>query len=413
MKAINRIIGKIKTVEIASENGAMTVEAAIVLPVLLCAFFSIIFLVKAVYAYELMQHALEETASEIASSGYIYHVSGLQDIHDAAREGIDERAELFKGQIGSVFDSFNALKDAEGGSPGDSTGIADSADLLQKAEENFGKMLDETESAFSDPLEEIKNIACYIAGGSFNDAKTQLFTPVVKLYMKKYLVAGSESDADERLISLNIAGGFDGLDFSGSSFLADGGENIDIIVKYNIRLPLPIQLIPEFQLVQRAKARAWLGGDEPGDTYGGEADSIWSLSNFQRGLKIRSLFGANLPSNFPTIAKFENGRAVMIKSMDLTAVSYQSGDSAYKTLKSYVDELAAYKGQEKPWGSGGTVIRRDEIKEKELLLVIPENQLSEANERLLADMAKAAPAHGITLTVERYGTKHTDEDVSE
>lgn len=396
-----------RVISAVKKKGAMTVEAALVLPVLLCAFFSVVFLIKAVYTYELIQHALDETAAEIASAGYIYHVSGIRDIHDTVRNGVNDKSELFKGQVGSVFDTYNSLKDIKSSFGQDLPGISDSADLLSNADQNFANMLDEAEGITSNPLDELKSIACYIASGAFENAKTKLFTPVVKLYMKKYLAAEGTTDADERLRSLNISGGFNGMDFNESSFLDDRGDNIDIVVKYRIKLPLPIQFSSGFEFVQRVKVKAWMGGDETQGVLedSAAADNLWSLSNFARGRKIQRLFGANLPSNFPVIARFENGGAVMIKSMDLTAASYQQGNNAQKVIKEYMEGLASYKGQEKPWGSSGTVILEEDIVSRELLLVIPQNKLSDENEKQLSEMERVAPSMGIALIVKRYGTK--------
>lgn len=404
--------GKAMRRRASSKMGSVTLEAALALPFLLCAFFSVVFIIKAVYTYEMVQHALDETASGIASSGYIYHISGVRDLHDTARDGVNDRAELFKGQIDSVFAAYSSIKNMGNGPGSGLPDISNGADMLSQAGEAFDNMVREAEKAASDPLEELKSIACYIASGAFDDAKTELFTPVVKLYMKKHLVSGSASDIDERLEALNIAGGFGGMDFSESSFLADSGENIDIVVRYRIKLPLPIRFVSDFVLVQRARVKAWMGGDESTGVLEDAADDLWSLSNFQRGRKIQRIFGANLPFNFPVIAGFENGKAVMIKSMDLTAESYQKGDHALDALMGYVEELAGYGGQEKPWGGSGTVIRKKDIREKELLLVIPENKLSDANEKLLSDMSGIARSRGISLVVKRYGTKANDEDSS-
>lgn len=393
------------------QRGALTVEAALVLPVLLCAFLSILFIVKAIYTYELVNHALNETASEIASAAYIYHVSGLRDLHDTVRNGINDKSDVFKNQIGSVFDIFDSLKNAKAEMGQGLTGIADSAELLRDAGNNFNSLVDST--AASDPLEELKSIACYIASGAFDDAKTQLFTPVLKLTMKKYLITDSIPDIDKRMRLLNVEDGYGGMDFSESSFLADREENIDIVVHYKIHLPLPIQFIPAVNITQRAKVKAWLGGDESTGVLDAvqSEDDLWSLNNFQRGLKIRNLFGANLPTNFPVIAKFSNGRAVMIKSMDLTADSYQTGDNAEKLLNGYISGLAGFKGMEKPWGSSNIVIHNSDITSRELLLVIPENKLTDVNERLLVLMAEKAKSKGINLTVKRYGTKSTQNNI--
>lgn len=393
-------------------TGSATVEAALILPVLLCAFFTVVFLIKAVYTYELIQHALDETAAEMASAGYIYHISGIRDIHDTVRNGIDDQSGVFKEQISSVLDVYDSLKDIAD-SAGQGSDLGDSIGLITNAKQNFDNMSNCVQSAYTNPLDELKSIACYIAAGVFDDTKTELFTPIVKLYMKKYLATDNIADADQRLKTLNVADGFSGLDFSDSSFLSDRSEYIDIVVRYCINLPVPVRFTKGLEFVQRARVKAWMGGDETLgvlDGATGDTDDIWSLDNFSRGLKIRRLFGANLPTSFPVIAKFDNGNAVMIKSMDLTAESYQKGNNAEKTLKLYMEELIGYKGQNKPWGSDGILVREEDIKSRELILVIPKNQLSDANEKMLSDMAGMANSKGVRLVVERYGTKITEAE---
>lgn len=390
-----------------SNHGAMTVEAALVLPVLLCAFLSVIFIIRAVFAYELVNHALNETVSELASSGYIYHVSGIRDLHDTVRNGINDKAETFKGQLGSVFDTYCSLSGVGKNLGNGLKGIPDSAEMLKEAGQNFSEMIRESETAMSDPVEELKSMACYIASGALDDAKTQLFLPVLKLYIKKYFVTEEIPDADKRLKLLNIEGGFDGLDFSRSSFLADRNETIDLVVRYRINMPLPVPFLPSLGIEQHARAKVWMGGNESTGVLDGTrtVDDLWSLSNFQRGLKIRRIFGANLPSSFPVIARFSGGKAVMIKSVDMTAASYQKGDNARELLTGYIEDIAGFKGQEKPWGSRNILIRGDEIKSRELMLVIPENKLAEENEKLLAEMVTKARNKGVTIVIKRYGTK--------
>lgn len=394
-------------------KGAMTVEAALVLPLLLCAFLSIVFIIKAVYAYELINHALNETASEIASSSYIYNVSGLRDLHDTVRNGMNDKSEVFAGQIGSVFDTFNSLKSVKRSMGQGLQGVEDSAALLQDADRSFSDLINSAKATASDPLEELKSIVCYIARGTFDDVKTQLFTPVVKLYMRKYFITEDIKDADQRLKLLNIEEGFSGLDFSESSFLSDRDENIDIVVQYTIRLPLPVQFIHGLNITQRVKVKAWMSGDEfTGVLKGSQnTEALWTLSNFQRGLKIRRAFGGNLPSNYPVIASFKDGKAVMIKSVDLTAQSYQKGDNAQKLINEYIDVLAEFKGTEKPWGSENIIIRERDIKNKELLLVIPEDKLSQSNEALLASLVYKAESKGISLVIKRYGLKANETGV--
>lgn len=386
-------------------KGSVTVEAAIALPVFLCVVISLVFLIKVVYTYELIQHALIETADEIASAGYIYRISGIQEVHDSLREGLQQRADTFRNNVGTIFDTYNSLSELTGSLDNAPDNIGNTVDLINNAKDNFNRMTDAANNAVSNPADELKNIACLIASGAFDDLKTGLFTPVVKLYLKKYLRTDDTADIDKRLKALNIRGGFKGLDFSESGFLEDGNDNIDIIVKYSIDFPLPVKILPDGVFVQRACARAWTGGDEAEGTINNGSEDIWLLDNFPRGLKIREVFGANLPSNFPVIARFDAGTAVMIKSMDLTAESYQHGATVIETLDGYLNELAGYKGQEKPWGSKGIVIRESEIRQKEFVLVIPQNQLSREIEDILAGFVNRSEAEGIKLRIERYGIK--------
>ncbi len=363
------------------KKGSVTVEAALALPIFLCVVVSVVFLIKVVYTHEMMQHAITETAEEMASAGYILHISGLGEMNSTLDSGMESRAQVFKDHMDTVFESFNSL----GG---------------------LFRIGDTVQDIASNPADELKNAAALVAGGVYDDLKTELFTPLVKVILKKYIASGSSRDADGRLRALNVRDGFGGLNFRDSAFLADENNDIDIIVRYKLKFPVPVKILPELEVIQRAVAKAWMGGDEASDILSGEdGEDLWALDNFTRGRKIRSLFGANLPFNFPVIAKFEGGKATMIKSMDLTAASYKSGVTVTETLDGYLSALHAFKGQEEPWGSSKTVIREEEVRRKELLLVIPENQLAPETEQILAGFAGKASSMGIALVVERYGLK--------
>lgn len=401
-------------------HGSVTLEAAIAFPVFLCVLISILFLIKVVYTYGLIQHALTETADEMASMGYIFRVSGMGEVHDTLREGMRSRAEVFEDHLGTVFDTYNSIASLGSGASGQERVSGDDSrdtdELLAQARGNFDRMVEAAEDAASDPVEELKNIACFIASGAFEEAKTELFTPVTRLLIKKYLVTEQCSKADLRLRKLNISDGFRGLDFSHSSFLEDEREEIVLVVRYEIDLPLPVKILPPLVMEQRASARAWMEGDEPfaaKEDPGQLEDNLWSLGNLQRGSIIRQRFGANLPYNFPVIAAFSNGKATMIKSMDLTAESYRNPRLLARQLEEYIRILARFKGQEEPWGSRKILIREEDIRSRELLLVIPSNPLSEVTEALLDQYVEIADAQGITLKIERYGYKKTETDSSE
>lgn len=100
--------------------------------------------------------------------------------------------------------------------------------------------------------------------------------------------------------------------------------------------------------------------------------SIWSEQQLKRGQYFREAEGGNLPSNFPVVAKFEGGTAYSIKSIDLTAPSYQSDENLSKQINEHAAKLSAYQGTE-AWGSQAITIKQEDIGRKVLRYVIPEN----------------------------------------
>lgn len=398
--------------EISVRKGSMTVEASIVLPIFISVIITIAFFVKIVYVHELIQHSITETADQMASYAYIYHISGLQGAHDSVRDGLKSRAELFKDHLSTVMDSFKSLKSIPGEAEGSikDGNLQDTEDLIKNAGQNFKNITGAAGQAAQNPLGELESAAAMIMGGAFDNITTELCIPLVDFYMKKYLVTDEIKDADTRLKGLNVIGGFSGLDFSESSFFEDDSNDIDIVVKYKLSIPVPFKALPTLLMIQRGDSKAWLGGDEVPTEAGENGDDVWTLGNFQRGDALRKQFGANLPGTFPVISSFDpkTGVAVMIKSMDLTASSYRSKDGVEKQLQQYIATLAAYKGQEEPWGQKGIVIPGSGIKEKQLLLVIPENPVGQGVEDALNECISSAAKRGVTLKIQRYGTKKID-----
>jgi len=141
-------------------------------------------------------------------------------------------------------------------------------------------------------------------------------------------------------------------------------------------------------------------------------DEIWMKGNFERGLKLRSNFGGNLPASYPVIAKFENGTAVSIKSLDLTAPDYQISGHVCDKIYGDIDELAEFQGTDAPWGSDGIWIKKGEVLNRELLIIIPENSTPEAYNELMACMNYAASNH-VTIRIEKYGNSYRYADKEE
>lgn len=58
-----------------------------------------------------------------------------------------------------------------------------------------------------------------------------------------------------------IAGGFDGIDFSKSTFM-DDSERIDVVITYTIKLDVPLIPFMKFKMVQRCAQRGFVGTEE-------------------------------------------------------------------------------------------------------------------------------------------------------
>ncbi len=119
--------------------------------------------------------------------------------------------------------------------------------------------------------------------------------------------------------------------------------------------------------------RLWDQGDGSGKVTEQSGESIWKCDNFTRGKILRRRFGGNLPFGFPVLSGFFDGDALIIESMNLRSSSWQNPQDAGDQMKESVDELARYDGMEEPWGKEGIVIRRKDIRRRNIRFIIPEN----------------------------------------
>ncbi|HOA31066.1 MAG TPA: hypothetical protein PKM70_03985 [Clostridia bacterium] len=196
---------------------------------------------------------------------------------------------------------------------------------------------------------------------------------------------------------------FDNVTFAGSSFF-DHGDDVIFIVRCVMKLPLPVpeKLVEGFELRGRLRFRCFIIGEMGSYNEAAPVEtSVWSLNNFERGRIIRQVFGANLPSNYPVIAKFDNGKATMIKSLDHTAKTYQDVNTFKMAIKSMILELSEFNGRD----YGGVSIKAGDIKRRELILVMPTNDMNPAQEFALMEISSYCLAKNIVLIVERYQEK--------
>ena len=71
------------------------------------------------------------------------------------------------------------------------------------------------------------------------------------------------SRLNEELVNTScIAGGFDGMRFDGSEVF-EGDNDIDIVIRYRVRIPVRIFGLHEMDMIQRIRVRGWNGNQIP------------------------------------------------------------------------------------------------------------------------------------------------------
>lgn len=128
-----------------------------------------------------------------------------------------------------------------------------------------------------------------------------------------------------------------------------------------------------------------------------EKNAIWSMSNFQRGFEFRRIYGANLSATYPCIACWQSGTASSIKSMDLTAPSWQTSSAAERRVYSFIDDLSAFEGGPDPGPKIG------EIKRRQLILIIPHNHADWLDDSTIRQWKSYASGLSVELEISRYG----------
>lgn len=124
-------------------------------------------------------------------------------------------------------------------------------------------------------------------------------------------------------------------------------------------------------------------------------DSLWEKGAFKRGQIIDKALGNNLGYNFPIVDKL-NGRTITsIKSMDLTADTYQTGRGIYNTLVKNIDTLEAF--DEQTWR--GVVIQATDYDYKQLEVAIPKVAISKDQKDGLEEAIKYAKRRNINIKI--------------
>jgi len=262
------------------ERGMITVEAVISFTAFILVTLGITFLINVFMLHNKIQFAINQAAHEIASYSYLYDAFGLQ----RAGSVISSDGAQYTGAIdettGQVVDTVNKMQELAqqisntGGTVESIThNPAEINQLISQLEsiknsagstyESGKASVNAVKDLLSDPSGLIAGVI-YLAADYATDAvKRFVAQGAATALTEKYLAAG-DTDVNAYLENYGIEGGYEGLDFSGSSMFCDEGDRlIDIVVEYDLDLSFLTYVLPEttYHVVQRVSVGAWAGGD--------------------------------------------------------------------------------------------------------------------------------------------------------
>lgn len=142
-------------------------------------------------------------------------------------------------------------------------------------------------------------------------------------------------------------------------------------------------------------------GIEVTEISGNPNDQIWRKGWSVRGFQGETEMGSSgiLSRNFPTVddALFQDGVFTSYKTIDLTGSSYQTSDKLFQKLDTYLEKLANWKGQDRPWG--GRRIDPETIEQKVLHLGIPNGSMTAEQIKAFEQLGKRAKQLQIPIKV--------------
>lgn len=346
-----------------NNKGILTIEASISYSIFLMVIVTILYLMRIVYVYGLVQHAVGQTAKELSMYSYLYQVAGINDLN-----------QQIAGATGSRSEQFNQDMD----------------DVIQFYEEFSSGNLSASYNGTTDPKELLKNVGAAMLGEAGMEANQQLFEAVARPLMESYIGADAKGNsADERLKALRVIDGLHGLNLSSSSFFEDGAT-IDLIVCYTIDPIMPIDILPELNMANRACVRGMAGSSifQQSKTEEGneKKEDIWEQGPTKRGNMIQEQEQIrNLPEHFPAFSAFDSvsGKATGELSIDIRDVSYQKKTGIVSKIRSKCKKMDGFKDTT----HDGVTLRNEDIKRKELIIYIPSSTKDRTVDRTLYDQA--------------------------
>ncbi|NLO38847.1 MAG: hypothetical protein GX115_05180 [Ruminiclostridium sp.] len=393
--------GICRTKQINGKKGTATIEAALVLPIVMLAILAVLSIIRITGTYSRMQHALNQVAEDMSQYSYLYAISGLKEKHDTLVDNITAAQDELMDQQEAVGTFYQSIQSVAGnvsnlGNGVDFNDILQTFDDLDDVNSSFEGLSTQIETILEDPMGELRLIGMSLSGPLVSEAKTALLGFIAKSMLKARLSNDLNIPVKDLEQRLRLSDGVQALDFSCSTFFEDK-QTIDLIMEYTVK-PMPdFVFLPEIRLRNRACVLAWTWGvDRQEQQPVPEGESIWNYGengsffkqNSVRGISGEDRYAQELvkklgdnskatPYFFPTVDVIEYshgkepGKLITIFTLNPFLNSYQAKGSVYYAINRKMKDLKKFTAATKDDCyinvSGGNYTRI-------LYLIIPENE---------------------------------------
>ena len=262
------------SIEGKREDGAIVIEASIMLPMFLFIFLTFYSVVNICFWEAKVQNALNNAAKEISTYSYIYSFTGLKQKADGLYEAADStREEINENVVGNIGSFVEGVEGVIGGSGnvvnsakdglGNANSVRDLKDIVSdvKAEAegikaganqamNSGKeLLAYFKDKFSDPKAFALELLKLLSSDGISVAKNLLGEVLAKNLSRSYFNTPKE-------VSF-----WEGIDFGKSQLFPGTTNDIIFVAEYKVRITPYIPIDISYTISQKAQTRGWLDGD--------------------------------------------------------------------------------------------------------------------------------------------------------
>lgn len=241
------------------ERGAIIVEATLALAIFSFAIFTLLWVISISYIQARVGTALASSTKEISQYSYLYYKFNLDTMQsnaaDKAAKTKETMEETIKG-IGILSDSLSDV--VEDAKTADFTAMYEDAKTGAKQVESLIAIY---EPILKEPKQFVLGMANLAISQALEEGKNMLGQLMCYAFIRKNLVESSSDDADRFLRRYKVKDGLGGLNFNGSSLMAEGkSDEIQMVVTYEIEVVKLFGIDITYTICQCAKSAAWGNG---------------------------------------------------------------------------------------------------------------------------------------------------------